>query len=87
MKLGMKENVASMMKKPFTSNPMTRMWTCVDSNSLLRHSLFEFLKVIELVMVLGSVQDECTFSTVTFMKTRVQNHFTTHCVDESPKFL
>ena len=76
----MKENAETMMKKPFTTNPVTRMWLCIDGNSYLRHSLSEFLKVAELgiVMVMGSVQDERTFSTVSFMKTKVRNRLTTH---------
>jgi hypothetical protein len=30
------------------------------------------------MMVLGSVQDERTFSTVSFMKSRLRNHLDTH---------
>jgi hypothetical protein len=79
-KLTMRENATSMLKKPFTINPVTRMWMSIDGNSYLRHSLSEFLKVAELgiVMVLGSVQDERTFSTVTFIKTKFRNRLTTH---------
>jgi hypothetical protein len=73
----MKENSASMLKKPFNENPITRMWRCIDANS---HSLFEFIKVAEIgiCMVLGSVKDERTFSCVIFMKTKVRNRLTTH---------
>jgi hypothetical protein len=76
----MKENSASMLKKPFNDNPVTRMWRCIDDNSFLRHSLSEFIKVAEIgiFLVLGSVQDERTFSCVTFMKTKVRNRLTTH---------
>jgi hypothetical protein len=42
--------------------------------------LSEYIKVAELavVMVLGSVQDERTFSTLTFMKNKLRNRLTTH---------
>jgi hypothetical protein len=76
----MKENSASMLKKPFNENPVTRMWRYIDANSFLQHSLSEFIKVAEIriCLVLGSVQDERTFSCVTFMKTKVRNRLTTH---------
>jgi hypothetical protein len=79
-KLTMKENAASMLKKPYTVNPVTRMWLSIDGNSYLRHSLSEFMKVAELgiTMVLGSVQDVRTFSTMSFLKTKVRNRLTTH---------
>jgi hypothetical protein len=69
-----KENSTSMLKKPFNDNPITRMWRYIDDNSFLRHSLSEFIKVAEI----GSIQDERTFSCVTFMKTKVRNRLTTH---------
>jgi hypothetical protein len=69
----MRENVPSMMSRPFKVNPVTRMWLSIDSNSFLRHALSEYVKLVEIdiCMVLGSVQDERTFSTVTFLKTKV----------------
>jgi hypothetical protein len=76
----MKENFASMLKKPFNENPVTYMWRCIYNNSLLWHSLSEFIKVAEIgiCLVLGSVQDKRTLSCVTFMKTKVRNRLTTH---------
>jgi hypothetical protein len=42
--------------------------------------MFEFSKLIKLaiIMVLGSVEDETTFSTFTFMKLKLRNQLTTH---------
>jgi hypothetical protein len=76
----MRENAPSMMSRPFKVNPVTRMWLSIDSNSFLRHALSEYVKLVEIdiCMVLGSVQDERTFSTVTFLKTKVRNRLTTH---------
>jgi hypothetical protein len=49
-----------MFSKPILLNPVTRLWRSIEANNYLKHSLFEFLKIAELVvvMVLGSVQDE-----------------------------
>jgi diphthamide synthase subunit DPH2 len=69
-----------MLKRPFMINPVMRMWLSIDGNSFLRHSLSEYLKVVEIgiAIVLGSVQDERTFSTISFLKNKVRNRLTTH---------
>ena len=61
-------------------NLVTHMWRSVEANTYLQHSLSEYIKVAELavVMVLGSVQDEKTFSTLTFIKNKLWNRLTTH---------
>jgi hypothetical protein len=42
--------------------------------------LLEYLKLVELavIMVLGSVEDERTFSNVNFLKLKLQNQLTIH---------
>ncbi len=42
---------------------------------ILKDRIFEYFKLVELaiVAVLGSVEDEFTFSTVTFMKSKLRN--------------
>ncbi len=44
------------------------------------HCLFEFMQLAELaiVQVIGSVEDERTFSTLTFMKSKLQNWLVGH---------
>jgi predicted P-loop ATPase/GTPase len=76
----MKENAFKMCCQLITINPVTRLWRSIDANSYLRISLSEFLKVAEIAiaMVLGSVQDEHTFSTISFMKNRLRNQLTTN---------
>jgi hypothetical protein len=61
-------------------NLVSRLWKKLTSNVLLCAHLSKFLKVVELVVVqiMGSVEDEKTFSTLTFMKTRLQNKFCEH---------
>ncbi len=50
------------------------------NSQILKIKMFEFFRLVELVivMVLGSVEDERTFSTLTFMKSKLRNHLTTH---------
>jgi hypothetical protein len=50
----------------------------VDANSYFKHSLSEFIIIIEIavVMVLGSMEDERSFSTVSFMKSKLRNRLT-----------
>jgi hypothetical protein len=76
----MKEHAARMLNKPPDQNPVTRLWRSLDANSYLRHSLSEFIILAQLaiVMVLGLVQDEPTFSTVSFMKSKLRNRLSEH---------
>jgi hypothetical protein len=50
------------------------------NSQILKLKMFELFKLVELVivMVLGSVEDERTFSTLTFMKSKLRNRLTTH---------
>jgi hypothetical protein len=50
------------------------------NSQILKIKMFEFFRPVELVivMVLGSVEDENTFSTLTFMKSKLRNRLTTH---------
>jgi hypothetical protein len=76
----MAANAKACMQKPIDINPVTRCWRTIDNNAMLRHGLSKYLKVAEIAiaMVLGSVQDERTFSTISFMKSRLRNRLTTH---------
>jgi hypothetical protein len=76
----MKQQPRGMMQRPLTVNPITRLWRSVEANSYFKHALLEFIKVAEIaiVMVLGSVHDEHTFSTATFAKSKLWNRLTTN---------
>jgi len=56
---------------------MTRLWHQLVTNSLLVAHLLEFMKLIELVIVqvVGSVEDEKTFSTLFFYNVQVVESF------------
>ncbi len=61
-------------------NPIIRMWSRIQSSSLLVLKVNEYIKVAEIVMVqvLGSVEDERTFSNLAFMNNKLHNKLTTH---------
>jgi len=51
------------------------MWALLASNQIISHKLLEWLKFIELfmAMVLGSVEDERCFSTLSLTKNKSRN--------------
>jgi len=61
-------------------NLLSRLWKKLFSNALLCAHFNEFMKVAKLVVVqiMGSVEDEKTFSTFTFMKIRLRNKLCEH---------
>jgi len=61
------------MDQPMDVNPVSRLWKKLFLNALLCVQLVEFIKVAKLVVVqiMGSGEDENTFSTLTFMKTKL----------------
>jgi hypothetical protein len=70
----MKSNVVTPMEVSFYVNPLTQLWQTLETSHILR--VFKILgilgifQLIEIAMtqVLGSVEDEQTFSTLYFMK-------------------
>jgi hypothetical protein len=52
----------------------------LSSNALLASKLSEWIKVAEIavVTILGSVEDERTFSTLNYMKSKVRNNLQEH---------
>jgi len=68
------------MDQPTDLNLVSRLWKKLSSNVLLCAQLFEFTKVAKLAMVqiMGFVEDERTFSTLTFVKTRLWNRLCEH---------
>jgi hypothetical protein len=74
-KIAMKANCHAAMVGDLPLNPLTRLWRRLEASGLLRHKLSEFMKITELavVIVLGSVEDERTFSTLSFMKNKLRN--------------
>jgi hypothetical protein len=59
------------MLPPHDYNLATHLWERLGSSVILNHHLSEWFKLTKLcmVMVLGSMEDECTFSSLAFIKT------------------
>jgi hypothetical protein len=54
-------------------NPLTKIWRLFDANSTLSKCFLEYFKLAEIavVHVLGSVEDERTFSSLSFLKDKI----------------
>ncbi len=76
----MKNNVKLTMQKSFDINLLTKLWRTFLSSQILEQKILEYIKLVELVVVqmIGSIKDECCFSTFTFMKTKLNNRLTKH---------
>jgi len=61
-------------------NPLTKLWRTLDANTSLGKNFGEYIKVAQIAMVhvFGSVEDERTFSTLTFLKDRLRNKLDHH---------
>jgi hypothetical protein len=76
----MRSNSKLVMHKPFDVNPFTKLWRTFSSSRIFVEKILVYIKLVELaiVQVIGLVEDEKCFSTLTFMKTKLQNRLTTH---------
>jgi hypothetical protein len=76
----MKSNATTTMEAPFHINPLTWLWRTLEASHILRHSFPKKFKLAKIVImqVLGSMEDEHTFSTLSFMKSKLRNHFNEH---------
>ena len=56
-------------------NPMTKLWRRFDANSALSTLFLEYIKLAHIAMihVLGSVEDERAFSSISFLKDKLRN--------------
>jgi hypothetical protein len=63
-----------------TENPLSVVWDRISASTYLSNSLHAFGKVakIAVVTVLTSVEDERTFSTLSWMKSKVRNRLNGH---------
>jgi hypothetical protein len=74
----MQENAHKMMKKPITLNPVARLGIALALTITwsMPSASISLWPEFATVMVLGNVQDERTFSTVSFMKSKLRNKLT-----------
>jgi hypothetical protein len=79
-KLTMKSQASKAMVEPRDENPVTKLWCQLATNNLLVHLLSKFMQLVKLtiVQVISNVEDERTFSTLIFMKSKLHNQFIRH---------
>ncbi len=73
-------NNEAIMKEESLVNLVIRLWTKINSSSILKHKLSKFIKLVEIacVQVLRSVENERCFLVVAFMKNKLRNRWTCH---------
>jgi len=74
-KMAMISNATTAMDSLGKVNPLTRLWRMLDANNALAKSMSEYVKLAEIAMihVLGSVEDERCFSSLSFLKDQLRN--------------
>jgi hypothetical protein len=76
----MKSNAIVAKEAPFHINSLMQLWWTLEASHFLKAFIFKIFKLVEIVMVqvLGSAEDEQTFSTLSFMKSKLKIHFNEH---------
>jgi hypothetical protein len=74
-KVTMKAQAKGCMLPPFEKNPFTRLWDLVSGSAVPTKMIPEYFKLAEIscAFVLGSVEDERTFSSLKLLKSRLWN--------------
>jgi hypothetical protein len=76
----MKQNATKAMEALDDVNPVSKLWQRIGCNGLLHNHLFEYMCLAEIaiIVVLGSIEDERTFSNLAFIKNKVRNRLGGH---------
>jgi hypothetical protein len=79
LKMTMGHNSNLVLHEESDFNSLTKMWHKVYRSPFLNHKLLEFIKLVEIVVVqvFSFVEDECTFSIMAFMNTKLWNQLNT----------
>lgn len=79
-KCTIKANVCSTMELPILVNSFTWLWITPSISKVLQITLSKYFKLVKIaiVQVLGSMDDERTFSTLYFMKSKLINRLNEH---------
>ena len=80
LKVTMLNNAQWAVEYNFKVNPFTRLWQKLNSNAFLASKLSEFVKIAEIatITIMDLVEDEHTFSTLNYMKSKVRNNLDEH---------
>jgi len=62
------------MLPPFIVNPLTKVWRVLDGNNSLTQKNYLFIKLADIVVthLIGSMEDERTFSSLAFLKLKLR---------------
>jgi hypothetical protein len=76
----MQNHAQATMLPPHDYNPTTRLWVKLGTSGILNYQLYKWFEMAKIctIMVLGNVEDEWTFSNLSFMKSKLQNCLTMH---------
>ena len=76
----MLNNAQWIIEHNFRVNPLTRLWQKLSNSALLASKLSEFVKIAEIatITIMDSIEDERTFSTLNYMKSKVRNNLDEH---------
>ena len=79
-KIAMKSNAHVAMEPPYDINHVTRIWQTIYASRVFSHGFPKYLKLAEIAMVhvIGSVEDERVFLSVSFLKTKLCNSLDPH---------
>jgi hypothetical protein len=68
------------MLKLFDINSLTKLKRTIFSSQIFEQKIYEYIRLDELVVMqlIGLVEDEKSFSALTFMKTKLKNQLTKH---------
>jgi hypothetical protein len=61
-------------------NPLTKFWHTIKANQLFCHVFFEYVKLVEIVVVhvFGSMEDEQCISSLSFLKSKFRSALNPH---------
>ena len=76
----MKGNAHATMEPSYDIDPIFCLWCTTFGLKVLTHMFLEYLKLtkIALVHVIRSVEDECVFSSIAFLKSKLRNSLDPH---------
>jgi len=68
------------MEPSILVNPFIRIWITFSTFKVLQSTLSKYFKLVKIttIQVLGSMEDEQTFSTLYFMKSKLRNKLNEH---------
>jgi hypothetical protein len=69
----MKSNAKFAMAPCHEVHPLTQLWTSLATPLVIVFKLREYFKLIAMVQVIGSIEDERCFSNLNFIKFKLQN--------------